>query len=165
MLHADVHTEEELYVRSRVQLGAEPELLEQYLTLLEFGAREAQDDPELRIGLRPAGGDLCTSSPGLDVSVSGLANGSSTSCSGFALEPAQWYCLQAHVKRQGRRLDYDLAVDGVSVLSASDIRLGTGWNDRQWYFKVGRAAYGASPPGSVWHDDVAVGREPVPCGP
>jgi hypothetical protein len=164
MLHADLNTEEELYVRSWVRLGAEPELLEQYLSLLELGPREAQDEPELRIGLRPAGGSLCTSAPGLDVSVSGLSAGSATSCSGFALQPEQWYCLQAHVKRQDRRLDYELAVDGVSVLSASDVRLGNGWNDRQWYFKLGRASYGASAAGSVWHDDVAVGREPVPCG-
>jgi hypothetical protein len=164
MLHADLNKEEEVYIRSWVQLGPEPELLEQYLSLLELGAREAQDEPELRIGLRPAGGSLCASSPGLDVSSSGVANGSTTACSGFALEPGQWYCLQAHVKRQGRRLDYELAVDGVNVLSASDLRLGASWDD-QWYFKLGRAAYGASPPGSVWHDDVAVGREPVPCGP
>jgi hypothetical protein len=165
MVHADLNTEEEVYLRSWVRLDAEPELLEQYLTLLELGTRQAQDEPELRIGLRPAGGSLCPSSPGLDVSVSGLSGGSATGCSGFALEPERWYCLQARVKRQDRRLDYELAVDGVNVLSASDVRLGNGWNERQWYFKLGRAAYGASTKGAVWHDDVAVGREPVPCGP
>jgi len=165
MLHADLNTEEEVYLRSWVRLGPEPEQLEQYLSLLELGPSEAQDEPELRIGLRPAGGSLCTGSPGLDVSVSGLSGGAATGCSGFALEPERWYCLQAHVERQGRRLDYDLAVDGVGVLSASDVALGNGWSDRQWYFKVGRAVYGASAAGSVWHDDVAVGLEPVPCGP
>jgi hypothetical protein len=164
MLHADLNMEGELYIRSWVRLGAEPGLLDQYLSLLELGPRAAQDEPELRIGLRPAGGSLCANSPGLDVSVSGLSSGSATGCSGFALQPEQWYCLQAHVKRQGRRLDYELTVAGVSVLSASDVRLGNGWDDRQWYFKLGRASYGASAAGSVWHDDVAVGREPLPCG-
>ncbi|HEU4582460.1 MAG TPA: hypothetical protein VFS67_29585 [Polyangiaceae bacterium] len=156
---------DEVYVRSWVRLGPEPELLENYLTLIELGARAAQDDPELRIGLRPAGGSLCASAPGLDVSVSGLQSGSATGCSGFALEPERWYCLQAHVKRQARNLDYELSVDGAGVLSASGVRLGPNWNDRDWYLKVGRAAYGESAAGSVWHDDVAVGQEPVPCGP
>jgi hypothetical protein len=166
MLHAELGSEAEVYLRSWVRLGPEPDLRAQYLSLLELGPRVAQDDPELRIGLRPAGmGGLCPALPGLDVSVSGLQSGSQTSCSGFALEPERWYCLQAHVKRESRRLDYELSVDGVSVLSASDVRLGNAWNDQSWYFKVGRAAYGQSPIGSVWHDDVAVGREPLPCGP
>jgi len=166
MLHAALASEAEVYVRSWVRLGPEPDLRAQYLSLLELGPRAAQDDPELRIGLRPAGGGgLCPALPGLDVSVSGLQSGTATSCSGFALEPERWYCLQAHVKRDSRRLDYELSVDGVSVLSASDVRLGNGWNDQNWFFKVGRAAYGQSPVGSVWHDDVGVGREPLPCGP
>jgi hypothetical protein len=165
MLHADLDTEEEVYVRSWVRLGPEPDLRAQYSSLLEFGPRAAQDEPELRIGLRPQGSDLCTTTPGLDVSVSGLPSGSATSCSGFTLEPERWYCLQVHVKRLTRGLDYELSVDGASVLSASDLRLGAAWNDQHWYFKVGRAAYGLSARGSLWHDDVAVGREPLPCGP
>jgi hypothetical protein len=165
MLHADLDTAEEVYVRSWVRLGPEPDLRSQYLSLLEFGPRQAQDEPELRIGLRPPGSDLCTATPGLDVSVSGLPSGSATSCSGFALEAERWYCLQAHVKRLTRGLDYELSVDGASVLSASDVRLGAAWDDQRWYFKVGRAAYGQSARGSLWHDDVAVGREPLPCGP
>jgi hypothetical protein len=156
---------DELYVRSWVRLGPEPELLQRYLTLIELGARPAQDDPELRIGLRPQGGSLCTSAPGLDVSVSGLQSGSSTGCSGFAIEPERWYCLQAHVTRQARSLDYELSVAGTSVLSATDVRLGPNWNERSWYLKVGRAAYGENATGSVWQDDVAVSQEPLPCGP
>lgn len=165
MLHARLEQRDEVYLRSWVRLGPEPELLEQYLSLMELGAREAQDDPELRIGLRPAGGSLCASAPGLDVSVSGLQSGSATGCSGFAIEPERWYCLQAHVTRQARSLDYELSVDGTSVLSAADVRLGPNWNDRGWYLKVGRAAYGESATGSVWQDDVAVSQEPLPCGP
>jgi hypothetical protein len=165
MLHADLNSEAEVYVRSWVRLGPEPDLRAQYLSLLELGPRAAQDDPELRIGLRPAGGSLCPATPGLDVSVSGLKSGSETGCSGFALEPERWYCLQAHVKRSRSSLDYELSVDGASVLSASDVRLDKGWDDPRWYFKVGRAAYGQSPSGAIWHDDVAVGREPQPCGP
>jgi hypothetical protein len=165
MLHAELQQRDEVYLRSWVRLGPEPELLDHYLSLIELGARQAQDDPELRIGLRPSGGSLCASAPGLDVSVSGLQSGSATGCSGFAIEPERWYCLQAHVKRQARSLDYELAVDGTSVLSASDVRLGPNWNDRSWYLKVGRATYGESAAGSVWHDDVAVGQEPLPCGP
>lgn len=170
MLHAllpagMLQQRDEVYVRSWVRLGPEPELLQHYLSLIELGAREAQDEPELRIGLRPAGGGLCASAPGLDVSVSGLQSGSATGCSGFAIEPERWYCLQAHVKRQARSLDYELSVDGTSVLSAADVRLGSSWNDRSWYVKIGRAAYGESAAGSVWHDDVAVSQEPLPCGP
>ena len=165
MLHAELEQRDEVYLRSWVRLGPEPELLEHYLSLIELGAREAQDEPELRIGLRPAGGSLCASAPGLDVSVSGLQSGSATGCSGFAIEPERWYCLQAHVKRQARSLDYELSVDGASVLSASDVRLGSGWSERSWFVKIGRAAYGESAAGSIWHDDVAVSQEPLPCGP
>jgi hypothetical protein len=165
MLHADLGEQADFYVRSRVRLGPEPELREQYLSLLEIGARAAQDEPELRVGSRPSGGSLCGNTPGLDVSVSGLGSGSSTDCAGVELEPERWYCLQVHVTRSERRLDYTLAIDGVEVLARSDIRLGGGWNDDSVYLKLGRAAYGQSPSGSVWHDDVAVGSEPLPCPP
>jgi hypothetical protein len=67
MLHADLGEQADFYVRSRVRLGPEPELREQYLSLLEIGARAAQDEPELRVGSRPSGGSLCGNTPGLDV--------------------------------------------------------------------------------------------------
>lgn len=163
MLHAELEEEPELYLRTWVRLGAEPALREQYLTLLELGPEEDEDEPELRIGLRPPGGSLCGASPGLDVSVSGLqGSGPTTGCSGVQLEPERWHCLQAHVVRDGRRLSYELALDGIQVLSSTELRLGAAWDD-ELYFKVGRAAYGVSPAGSLWHDDVAVSRSPLPC--
>ncbi|MEY2933975.1 MAG: hypothetical protein RL033_4724 [Pseudomonadota bacterium] len=165
MLHAELDNEPELYLRSWVRLGAEPQLREQYLTLLELGPREDKDEPELRIGLRPAGSGLCGTNPGLDVSVSGLlGSGPVADCSGVQLEPERWYCLQAHVVRDGRRLSYELSLDEAPLLqNLSELRLGASWND-DLYFKVGRAAYGTSPSGSLWHDDVAVSRSPLPCG-
>ncbi|MEY4550388.1 MAG: hypothetical protein RL685_6583 [Pseudomonadota bacterium] len=164
MLHAELEDEPELYLRSWVRLGAEPQLREQYLTLLELGPREDKDEPELRIGLRPAGNGLCGTNPGLDVSVSGLqGSGPVADCSGVQLEPERWYCLQAHVVRDGRRLSYELSLDEAPLLqNLSELRLGASWSD-DLYFKVGRAAYGASPSGSLWHDDVAVSRSPLPC--
>lgn len=165
MLHADLGQEGELYVRSWVRLGAEPELQEAYFSLLELGGRESQDEPELRIGVRPSGGSLCTNAPGLDVSVSGIGGGSRTDCSGVVLEPEQWYCLQAHVTREGPRLGISLAVDGQDVLEQQYERLGPGWNGPSSVLKLGQAAYGPSSRGSVWHDDVAVGRQPLSCAP
>jgi hypothetical protein len=164
MLHAELADEPELYLRSWVRLGAEPQLREQYLSLLELGSREDKDEPELRIGLRPAGSGLCGSSPGLDVSVSGLqGSGPVADCSGVQLEPERWYCLQAHVVRDGRRMSYELSLDEAPLLqNLSELRLGAGWND-DLYFKVGRAAYGVSPSGSLWQDDIAVSRSPLPC--
>lgn len=163
MLHAELEEEPELYLRSWVRLGSEPGLREQYLTLLELGPEEDEDEPELRVGLRPAGGSLCGATPGLDVSISGLqGSGPAADCSGVQLEPERWYCLQAHVVRDGRRLSYEVSLDGAQVLSAAELRLGAAWDD-ELYFKVGRAAYGASPAGSLWHDDVAVSRLPLPC--
>jgi hypothetical protein len=127
MLHAELEEEPELYLRSWVRLGEEPGLSQQYLTLLELGPEEDEDEPELRIGLRPPGGSLCGASPGLDVSVSGLqGSGPATACSGVQLEPERWYCLQAHVVRDGRRMSYELSVDGTEVLSAEELRLGPG---------------------------------------
>jgi hypothetical protein len=115
------------------------------------------------VGLRPPGGSLCGASPGLDVSVSGLqGSGPNTACSGVQLEPERWYCLLAHVVRDGRRLDYELSLDGTPLLSTSELRLGASWDD-ELYLKLGRAAYGTNPAGSLWHDDVAVSRLPLPC--
>jgi hypothetical protein len=81
------------------------------------------------------------------------------------LEPQRWYCLQAHLTRAGSRLGVSLAVDGVSVLEQGYERLGPGWNAPGSYLKVGQAAYGPSARGTVWHDDVAVGRQPLSCAP
>jgi len=165
MLHADLGDERDLYVRSWVRLGAEPQLREVYLSLLELGPQESQDEPELRIGLRPSGGSLCKTAPGLDVSVSGIAGGPATDCSGVVLEPERWYCLQAHVTREGSRLGVRLAVDGEDVLEQEYERLGPGWNGPGSFLKLGQAAYGPSARGAVWHDDVAVGRQPLSCAP
>jgi hypothetical protein len=48
---------------------------------------------------------------------------------------------------------------------ATDLVGAAGWAGDELYLKLGRAAYGASGPGSLWHDDVAVSREPLPCLP
>lgn len=165
MLHADLDGETDVFVRSWIRVGSEPDLLSEYFSLLEWGPSENQDDPELRIGLRPADGGLCPSSPGLDVSVSGLDGGAATDCTGFALEPERWYCVQARLTRDSSRLSIDLAVDGETLLEQEYTRLGAAWKGSSLYFKLGRAAYGASGGGSVFHDDVAVSREPVPCDP
>lgn len=165
MLHADLEGEADVYVRSWIRLGSEPDLLRQYFSLLEWGPGENQDDPELRIGLRPGGGGLCPAAPGLDVSVSGLDGGAATDCTGFIFEPERWYCVQAHFARDSRRVSIDLAVDGETLLEREYTSLGAAWKGSSLYFKLGRAAYGGSAEGSVFHDDVAVSREPVPCGP
>jgi hypothetical protein len=95
MLHADLSGETDVFVRSFVRLGAEPDLLGQYVSLLEWGPLQSQDEPEIRVGLRPNDGSgLCKEAPGLDVSVSGLPDGSATDCTGFSFEAERWYCVQ-----------------------------------------------------------------------
>lgn len=165
MLHAELDGAGDVFVRSFIRLGSDPSLLEQYVSLIEWGPEESRDDPELRIGLRPEGGSLCTASPGLDVSVSGLASGPVTDCTGFSFEPERWYCVQARVARQGSRLNVSVAVDGETLLEQQYAGLGPSWNGRGSFLKLGRAAYGESAGGSLWHDDIAVGSEPLPCGP
>jgi hypothetical protein len=190
MLHADLSDEADVYVRTRVFIGGDetggdgidgddiggdgpgtggPGLggaapLSQYVSLIEFGSREAQDDPELRIGVRPALDSVCPGVPGVDVSGGGLVGGAGTECTGFVLEPERWYCIEVHLARAGRDLSVSVSVDGTE-LSARDFTGSAAWATSGLFFKVGRASYGASGRGSLWHDDVAVGREPVPCGP
>ena len=82
MLHAELSGEDEVFVRTRVFLGAQGTLLDQYVSLLELGSRPAQDDPELRVGLRPTVDSLCPGVPGLDVSGSDLMGGPATACTG-----------------------------------------------------------------------------------
>lgn len=163
MLHADSSGEAEVFVRTRVYLGDGDALIGQYLSLLEFGARPDQDDPELRIGVRPTSDSICAA-PGLDVTGTGLSTGSRTDCTGFVLEPARWYCIEGHLTRSEGNLNLTLSVDGEEVI-ARDFVGASVWNGSDLFVKVGRAAYGASGSGSVWHDDVAVGRQPTPCGP
>jgi hypothetical protein len=163
MPHIDLSGEADVFVRSWIRVEAE--VLDEYVSLLEWGPESSQDEPEIRIGSRPSGGSLCPEVPGLDLSVSGLTAGSATDCSGFALEPGRWYCVQAHVTRAGSSLSVSLTVDGEALLERSYTSLNAPWSEDGFYFKLGRAAYGASGTGSLWHDDVAVGREPLPCGP
>jgi hypothetical protein len=163
MLHADSSGEAEVFVRTRVYLGDGDALIGQYLSLLEFGARPDQDDPELRIGVRPSNDNICAT-PGLDVTGTGLSTGSRTDCTGFVLEPSRWYCIEGHLTRSEGNLNLTISVDGEEVI-ARDFVGASVWNGSDLFVKVGRAAYGASGSGTVWHDDVAVGRQPTPCGP
>jgi hypothetical protein len=163
MLHADLSGEGELFVRTRVYLGDGDALIGQYLSLLEFGARRDQDNPELRIGVRPTNDNICET-PGLDVTGTGLTTGSRTDCTGFALEPARWYCIEGHLTRAGANLSLTISVDGDEVITR-DFAGSSAWDGSDLFVKVGRAAYGASGSGTVWHDDVAVSRQSMPCGP
>ncbi|HVZ37292.1 MAG TPA: hypothetical protein VG963_32950, partial [Polyangiaceae bacterium] len=158
MLHADVSGENDLYVRTHVLLGPGTEL-GQYLSLLEFGARASQDDPELRVGLRAPGDGTCADAPGLDVSGSGLSGGAKTACSGLALEQQRWYCLEAHLARNDRQLSVSVSVDGASAVDASFTGTNA-WAAPDLFVKLGRADYGKNGQGSVWHDDVAISRAP-----
>jgi hypothetical protein len=164
MLHADLSGESDVYVRSRVFLDGSANLLSEYVSFLEFGSRAARDDPELRIGVRPVLDSVCRGEPGLEVSGSGLTAGSGTECTGFELEPERWYCVEAHLVRAGANLSLSVSVDGVEQL-ARDFTGNAEWAGDDLYLKLGRASYGASSRGSVWHDDVAVGRQPIPCEP
>jgi len=165
MLHVDLEGDADVFVRSWIRIGSEPELLQQYMSLLEWGPQGSQDEPEVRIGLRPNGGSVCPTTPGLDVSVSVLAAGSATDCTGVGLEAEQWYCVQAHLALSEAGLSVSLALDGETLLEQDYSDLAASWRSAGLFFKLGRAAYGASARGSLWHDDVAVGREPMPCGP
>lgn len=164
MLHADVAAEDEVYVRTSVFLGADGDLLSQYVSLVELGVDAVRDDPELRVGLRPALGGPCDGNPGLDLTGSGLVGGTTTECSGVPLELERWHCLEVHLSRTGQRATLSLSVDGDPVLE-QDVVGGPGWAEPGLFVKLGRAAYGESSQGSLWHDDVIVSREPVPCGP
>ena len=164
MLHAAVGAEDEVYVRTSVFLGADGDLVSQYLSLIELGVSPSRDDPELRVGLRPAVGGPCDGNPGIDFTASGLVGGTSTDCSGVPLEPERWHCLEVHLSRVGQRASLSLSVDGDAVLER-DVVGGPAWAEPELFVKLGRAAYGESSQGSLWHDDVVVSREPVPCEP
>lgn len=164
MLHAAVGAEDELYVRTSVFLGADGDLLSQYVSLIELGVGASRDDPELRIGLRPAVGGPCDGDPGVDFTASGIIGGTSTECSGVPLEAERWYCMEIHLSRVGPLTSLSLSVDGDAVLER-DVVGGPGWSEPDRFVKLGRAAYGETSQGSLWHDDVVVSREPVPCEP
>jgi hypothetical protein len=164
MLHAELSGEGDIYVRTRIFIENSVELLSEYLTLIEFGVHAAQDDPELRIGVRPQLDGVCPGAPGLDVTGSGLSMGTATACTGFVLQPERWYCLEAHLVRAGANSSVSVSIDG-AALAARDFAGAEAWATPELYVKLGRASYGVSGVGSVWHDDIAVGRQPIPCQP
>jgi hypothetical protein len=165
MLHATLGLESPLYVRAWVRLEAEATSQNQYVSLLELGPRNDRDDPELRVGVRSAADSLCPGVPGVDLSMGGLAGGPSTECSGVELQVERWYCFQARLSMLERRLEVSLQIDEQPVVERAYAELDDAWNAGELYFKVGRASYGGAAMGSVWHDDVALGHEPIPCGP
>jgi hypothetical protein len=79
------------------------------------------------------------------------------------LEPERWYCIEGHLTRSDGNLSLTLSVDGEEII-ARDFVGAPVWDGSDLFVKVGRAAYGASGSGTVWHDDVAVSRQPTPCG-
>jgi hypothetical protein len=164
MLHADVGAEAELFVRTSVFVASDGDLLSQYVSLLELGISATRDDPELRVGLRPAEGGPCDGNPGLDVTASGLVGGTTTGCSGVPLEVDRWHCLEVHLSRTGRNASLSVSLDGAAVLE-QDVVGGPEWAEPGTVIKLGRAAYGKSGQGALWHDDVVVSRQPVPCEP
>lgn len=164
MLHAELSAESPVYVRSWIRLDAGARS-QNYISLVELGPREDRDDPELRIGVRSAADSLCPGVPGVDVSIGGLGGGPRTECSGVVLEAERWYCFQARLAMQERRLEVSLDIDGEPAVEGEYTGLDAAWSARQLYLKVGRASYGGSPAGSVWHDDVALGAKPIPCEP
>ena len=164
MLHADIGGEGELHVRTSVFLGPGAELVGQYFSLIELGVSATRDDPELRVGLRPGSGGPCDGVPGIDLTGNGLVGGTVTECSGVPLEQERWHCLEVHVSRAGQSTSVSVSVDGSAVL-ARDVEVGEAWAEPGRVVKLGRAAYGASGQGSLWHDDIVVSREPVPCEP
>ena len=164
MLHANATGEVDLHVRTRVLLGPTDGAADQYTTLLEFGASATADDPEIRIGLRPPDDSLCPDAPGLDVTAGALVGGPRTTCTGVSIEPERWYCIESHLERQGQDLELSVSIDG-SVVYEQTLTGGDAWDGDALFVKLGRAAYGENGPRSIWHDDVAVGRLPIPCGP
>lgn len=165
MLHAGLGLETAVYVRTWVRLDAGATSRNQYVSLLELGPRADRDDPELRIGVRSAGDNLCPSAPGVDVSVGGLTGGPSTACSGVVLAEERWHCFQARLALDGGQLEVSLQIDEQLAVEQAYAGLDASWNARELYIKLGRASYGGPAAGSVWHDDVALGAEPIPCGP
>ncbi|HWO14502.1 MAG TPA: hypothetical protein VNN80_33585 [Polyangiaceae bacterium] len=162
MLHADVGDADEIYVQSHVFLGPEPALLGEYLSLIELGPSATRDDPELRVGLRPATGGPCDGAPGVDLGGSGFVGGTPAACSGAQLERERWYCLEVHLARLDREMNVTVSVDGDAVLQ-QELVAGAAWDAPELFLKLGRAAYGASGSGALWHDDVVVSRAPISC--
>lgn len=165
MLHASLSLESPVHLRTWIRLDAAATSQNQYVSVLELGAREDRDDPELRVGVRSAADNLCPGLPGVDVSMGGLAGGPRTECSGVVLEAERWYCLQASVSMEGRRLEVSLQVDAQPAVEQAYTGLDAAWNAGDLYLKLGRASYGGPAAGAVWHDDVALGTEPIPCEP
>jgi hypothetical protein len=164
MLHAAVGAEDEVFVRSSIFLGAAGDLVSRYVSLIELGVSADRDDPELRIGLRPAVGGPCDGNPGIDVTASGVVGGTSTECSGVPLEAERWHCLEVRLSRAGQRATVSLSLNGAAVLEREVVG-GPSWAEPDLFVKLGRAAYGESGQGSLWHDDVVVSRGPIPCEP
>jgi hypothetical protein len=162
MAHADLSGENEIYARSWVQLGASSTQSGHEVGLLEFGPTNA-DNPEVRVGFRD-NDSVCVAAPGLEVTVDGIPGGERTTCSGVALEPNRWYCLEVHFSRSAGRIAYSVQVDGQSVVPETEYTDPVAaWTEGPMFMKLGRSSYGGNNVWPVWHDDVIVATQPVGC--
>jgi hypothetical protein len=162
MAHANLATEDEVYARSWIRLGAPSSESGHEIGFLEFGPLLA-DNPEVRVGVRN-NDSVCAQAPGVEVTADGVAGGERTSCSGVALDADRWYCLEVHFRRAPGSISFGVQIDGTSVVPETtlDNAVAT-WTEGPLFMKLGRSSYGGNNVFPVWHDDVVVSATPVGC--
>jgi hypothetical protein len=162
MLHADLGTLPDFWVRSWVRFGTGADFMAHEVTVFELGPNPDQDDPSIRVGFR---GNTCDP-VGAEVNITG--NMEETGCTGFSFEAEKWYCLELHVTQGASGVTTDLFIDGedqsyknhgVAMDTISD-PMG---KPLFRYLKLGYRAYSGGFNASIWNDDVAVGTQRVGC--
>ena len=165
MLHADLGTVSDFWVRARVRFakGAADQFSAHEVTAFELTPTMSTDDPGIRVGFR---GDSSCIPTGVEVNITGGEE--KTGCTGFQLQADEWFCLELHVVRDSANATTaDLMIDGAAQtynIHGTDADHVVNPNPAVWkYLRVGTRSYSNAYQSMVYLDDIAVGTQRIGC--
>jgi hypothetical protein len=165
MLHADLGTPTDFWVRAQVRwaAGAANQFTAHEVTAFELTPTMSTDDPGIRFGFR---GDSSCQPTGVEVNITGGEE--KTGCTGFQLQADTWYCFELHVVRDTSNMTTaDLFINGADQsynVHGTDTNTVVNPNPAVWrYLRLGTRSYSNAYPSNVYVDDIAVGTQRIGC--
>ncbi|HEY7376968.1 MAG TPA: hypothetical protein VIF57_32715 [Polyangia bacterium] len=166
MLHADLGTVSDFWVRAQVRwaAGAANQFTAHEVSAFELTPTMSTDDPGIRVGFR---GDNSCQPTGVEVNITGGQE--QTGCTGFQPQADTWTCFELHVVRDtgDNSTTADLFIDGADQSyhvhgTPSDTVVNP--NPAVWrYLRLGTRSYSNAYPSNVYVDDIAVGTQRIGC--
>lgn len=164
MLHADLGTVTDLWVRSRVRFarGDANQFAAHEVSVFDITPTMDTDDPAIRVGFR---GDSSCMPTGVEITITGGEE--KTGCTGFQLQADRWYCFELHVTNGASGTVADLSIDGVDQsfrITQMPFDSVLNPNRPAWkYLRLGGRAFSSQYSSNIYVDDIAAGTQPIGC--